>query len=131
MKRATRPLQAIALAIAMMLAGTMPGSALAREGVTINERPQEVAMFFDSVFARPALILSTVIGTGLFAATLPFSVLGGNVGEAANHLVKVPATSAFLRCLGCTPAQHERLKGEKQLERSRRETAERAEVASQ
>ena len=130
MKRAKRPLLASALATAMMLAGSLPGSALAeRQGITINERPQEVAMFFDGIIARPALIGATLVGTGLFALTLPFSALGGNTNEAAEHLVKVPARSAFLRCMGCTPAQHERLKGEKELERSRRQAAQNAELS--
>lgn len=131
MKRAKRSILATALATAMMLAGSLPGSALAaKEGITINERPQEIAMLVDTVFARPTLVLSTVIGTGLFAATLPFSVLGGNVGEAAHSLIKVPATAAFLRCLGCTPNQHERLRGEKELERQRRDNQD-AELAVQ
>ena len=130
MKRAKRPLLASALATAMMLAGSLPGSALAaRQGVTINERPQEVAMFFDGVLVRPAMIGFTVLGTGLFAITLPFSALGGNTNESAEHLIKVPARSAFMRCMGCTPAQHERLMGEKELEKSRRKAAQSAELS--
>jgi hypothetical protein len=44
---------------------------------------------------------------------LPVSLLGGNEDEAAEKLVKAPARSTFLRCLGCTPAQHDQLMAEK------------------
>lgn len=129
MKRAKRSILATALATAMMLAGSLPGSALAAaEGITINERPQEVAMFFDGVIARPALVGMTVVGTGLFAMMLPFSALGGNTHESAEHLVLTPARAAFIRCLGCTPRQHDRLMGEKELERSRREAMQSSEL---
>jgi hypothetical protein len=38
--------------------------------------------------------------------SLPFTLLGKNEDEAAEVLVKTPARSTFLRCLGCTPAQN-------------------------
>jgi hypothetical protein len=47
--------------------------------------------------------------------TLPFSLLGGNPGEAAEVLVMNPGKNTFVRCLGCTPAQHESLKAEKEM----------------
>ncbi|MNR49526.1 hypothetical protein D3C85_1689130 [compost metagenome] len=59
-------------------------------------------MVGDVLIARPLLIGATVIGAGLFIISLPFSALGGNVGEAAEELVVVPGREAFVRCLGCT-----------------------------
>ncbi|MHC5350695.1 multidrug transporter [Metapseudomonas furukawaii] len=64
--------------------------------------PSGYRMAGDILIARPLLIGATVIGAGLFIISLPFSALGGNVGEAAEQLVGVPAQEAFVRCLGCT-----------------------------
>lgn len=69
------------------------------------ERPSAAAMFGDAILARPALLVLTAAGTGIFLVTLPFSALGGNVAEAGKTLVVGPAKSTFLRCLGCTAAQ--------------------------
>ncbi|MCG8394021.1 MAG: hypothetical protein MI745_13150 [Pseudomonadales bacterium] len=86
-------------------------------------RPGEMAMIADSIIARPVLLASTVVGAGLYVVTLPFSLLGGNPGEAGNVLVMAPAKNTFIRCLGCTPAQHESLKAEKASEQKEREVA--------
>ncbi|MDY6829830.1 MAG: multidrug transporter [Pseudomonadota bacterium] len=67
-------------------------------------RPSAAAMTLDLVIARPLLIGATVLGSAIFLVSLPFSALGGNVGEAADALVAAPAKNAFLRCLGCTTA---------------------------
>lgn len=68
----------------------------------IEEKPSALAMTGDAVFARPVLFGMTVVGTAVFVASLPFSALGGNVREAADSLVIGPATTTFVRCLGCT-----------------------------
>ena len=68
----------------------------------IEENPSALAMTGDAIFARPVLFGMTVIGTAVFVASLPFSLLGGNVGEAAETLVVGPAKTTFVRCLGCT-----------------------------
>ena len=127
MMRAKRSLMASALAAAMILAASMPTASLAQDSIAVNKRPGEMAMMFDVLAARPLLFVSTVVGTGLFIVSLPFSALGGNTGEAAEVLVKVPARSTFLRCLGCTPAQHDRLMAEKAVERANEEQEETAE----
>ena len=64
--------------------------------------PSGYSMAGDILIARPLLIGATVIGAGLFIVSLPFSALGGNVGDVANALVVEPGREAFVRCLGCT-----------------------------
>ena len=118
MMRAKRPVLATALATALMLTGMMPMSASAN-GITVNERPGEIAMLGDAVFARPFLIASTVLGAAVFTVTLPFTAIARSTDEAAGALVRTPGRAAFIRCLGCTPLQHERLMAERELNKSR------------
>ena len=111
MKRAKRPVLASVLASTLMLTAMVPMTAFA--GSSSQDRPGEMAMIADSLIARPVLFASTVVGAGLWLVTSPFSLLGGNVGEAGEVLVLNPGKNTFVRCLGCTPAQHESLKAEK------------------
>ncbi len=57
-------------------------------------------MMADLVLIRPAGIISTLVGSGLFIVALPFSALGGNVRASWNHLVSDPARFTFERPLG-------------------------------
>jgi len=82
----------------VMLAVSLPGVSLAE---SITARPSGMEMIADVVLVRPLMIAGTVLGTGVFIVSLPFSALGGNAGEAANTLVATPFQSAFMRCLGC------------------------------
>ena len=66
------------------------------------EAPKGFAMVGDLVVARPLLIGATLVGIAAFIVSLPFTALGGNVGEAAQALVVEPGREAFVRCLGCT-----------------------------
>lgn len=68
----------------------------------VEEHPSALAMAGDLVIARPLLLVATVAGTAVYLVSLPFSLAGGNAGEAGNMLVVGPAKSTFLRCLGCT-----------------------------
>jgi hypothetical protein len=106
MKRAKRPVLATLLASALMLTGMTPVSAGAE--TIVEDRPGEMAVIGDAIFARPALVLATGVGLVLYTATLPLSVLGGNETEAGQMLVGRPGKAAFMRCLGCTPIQDER-----------------------
>jgi hypothetical protein len=63
--------------------------------------PTAEDMILDGLIYRPLAIAGTVIGTGIFIVTLPFSILGGNVDEAGNRLVIEPAKFSFGSCLGC------------------------------
>lgn len=74
----------------------------------LNDRPTASAAVADSAIARPLMAAATVGGVIAFAATLPFSILGGNVKETAKTLVLDPADATFRRCMGCTTVQDER-----------------------
>jgi hypothetical protein len=64
------------------------------------DTPGSGEMIIDAVVVRPIMLVGTVIGVVLFVVTLPFSALGGNVGEAADKLVVEPAAYTFVRPLG-------------------------------
>ncbi len=72
-----------------------------------TDTPEAYAMVADAVIARPFLIAGTVIGTGLFVVTLPFSALGGGIESAGKALVVEPGKAAFVRCLGCTKSGYQ------------------------
>ncbi|MFZ5724278.1 MAG: hypothetical protein ACOY33_11535 [Pseudomonadota bacterium] len=105
---------------ATLAAGAMlPNAAQAdqiSEEVFDESRPTAGAMFLDTFVARPFLIVGTVLGVGVTAVSLPFSVLGGNTGAVAKAWIGKPGKAAFFRCLGCTPAQHERMAADEELE---------------
>jgi len=66
------------------------------------EAPSAFSMVADLVIARPLLIAGTVVGAGLFVATLPFTAPVGAAKHSAKSFVAEPARAAFVRCLGCT-----------------------------
>ena len=66
------------------------------------DAPKGYSMIGDLLIARPLLIGATAIGVVAFVISLPFTALGGNVGEAGQALVVEPGAAAFVRCLGCT-----------------------------
>lgn len=118
MHRARRLASATVLALSIVAAGMLPLQAQARP-MDQNDQPSALAMFGDAVIVRPVMTVATVFGTALFTVTLPFTALGGNVDQAADTLVKTPAKTAFLRCLGCTPQQDERRRMDEKAERAR------------
>jgi hypothetical protein len=117
MQRAKRPVLASVLAFSFLFAGWAPA---AHGFEPFSDRPGEVAMIADTLLARPVLIASTLVGVGIFTIAIPFSLLGGNVSESAESLVLAPGRSAFIRCLGCTPAQHEQRQSERLIEQANR-----------
>ena len=72
------------------------------QAAEIEETPSAAAMVFDGLIIRPLTLVGTILGTAVWVVTLPFSLLGGNAGEAADVLVIAPAEATFVRCLGCT-----------------------------
>ena len=76
-----------------------PALAAEKKYITGEDR-NAVAMIFDLVLLRPLGLAATAVGTAFFVVSLPFSVLGGNTGEAAKKLVVAPAKYTFTRPLG-------------------------------
>ena len=114
MKRAFSPPLAMCLAIFFVFVAALPNSASARSSMAIDDSPTELAMMGDAIIVRPFMLGATVLGTAVFTVTLPFSALGGNTSEAAEALVRSPARTTFLRCLGCTTIQHDQRQSERQ-----------------
>ncbi|HEX4085124.1 MAG TPA: hypothetical protein VHY22_09450 [Chthoniobacteraceae bacterium] len=54
----------------------------------------------DALVVRPLCFIVTVLGTGLFIATLPIAVISRSTGKSAHALVGVPAHQTFGRKLG-------------------------------
>ncbi|MCF4996109.1 multidrug transporter [Pseudomonas syringae] len=92
------------LLLALLLCSSLP--TLAAESGSGDPRytiqnPPAYAMLGDLLIARPLLVVATVIGAGAFVVSLPFTALGGGIGDAGQALVVDPAKAAFVRCLGC------------------------------
>ncbi len=102
----------IVLTVALLMAvpvGMMPAYAAdgAQPSVVVSDRgastmtpPSAEVMTADALLVRPLGIVATVAGAGLFVISLPFSAIGGNVGQAAEALVVAPAKMTFARPLG-------------------------------
>jgi len=87
---------------------------LAAQAERVEEEPNAGEMALDLMVARPVGIGIFALGSVTYIATLPFSLLGGNSGEAANALVIEPAKEVFVRCLGCTrPGRKEKIREER------------------
>ena len=92
----------ITLIFSMAFLLSFPKIAFANSSSVVVEKPSALAMSGDLIVARPVLLVITAIGTAVFLISLPFSLLGGNAGEAGKTLVLGPGESTFVRCLGCT-----------------------------
>ncbi|MEE9551727.1 MAG: multidrug transporter [Gammaproteobacteria bacterium] len=64
-------------------------------------KPTAEQLIIDGLIFRPLYLAGTIVGTGVFIVTLPFSLLGGNVGDAGEKLIIEPANATFNNCLGC------------------------------
>ena len=87
-----------------LLTGMLVGALMvgAAPQVAANEdEPTAGEMAADMIVGRPFGLIATALGTATFIVSLPFSALGGNVEQAAEHLVVKPAQATFVRCLGC------------------------------
>lgn len=90
---------ALLLCLSLTVQATEGGSGDPRYAI---QNPPVYAMLGDLLIARPLLVVATVIGAGAFVVSLPFTALGGGIGDAGEALVVAPAKAAFVRCLGCT-----------------------------
>lgn len=98
MRGLNKTIRAKLLAIVVMIITALPSIAMAE---SITERPSGVEMTADLIVVRPLMLGATILGTGIFIVSSPFSALGGNFKEAADTLVATPFKSTFMRCLGC------------------------------
>lgn len=110
------PVLASTLAVGALLSGVSHADQRTEE-IFNEDRPSGGAMVLDALVARPVLAVGTIVGAGLYVVTVPFSLLGGNAGQSFDTLVVAPAESLLVRCLGCSPVQHERMSEERRAER--------------
>ena len=82
------------------------------------------AMALDAVAVRPLMLGFTAVGTVLFVAAAPFALAGGSVGATWDTLVSTAAENTFVRCLGCTPVQHQRREADRKTALAGAESAE-------
>jgi hypothetical protein len=99
MVRTMRKLLAILTVVAVAVTFMAPPVLAGSGDAAIDEASADM-MIFDLVFLRPAGLVAVVGGSVVFILSLPFSALGGNVGEAADKLVADPARYTFVRPLG-------------------------------
>lgn len=90
---------------AFVFAVSSPGFASATSTTTSVNSPYAEpvsagTMLADTFMVRPLTLVGTAVGVVTFVVTLPFSALGGNVGEAGQKLVVDPAKYTFVRPLG-------------------------------
>jgi hypothetical protein len=83
---------------------SVPSQAASSRYSNLETGPRWEDQVADAVVARPIGIVATGAGAVVWGVSLPFSLLGGNAGEAADTLVGGPAREAFVRCLGCRSA---------------------------
>ena len=67
----------------------------------LDDSPHPAAMVGDLLIARPVGVVLTVGGAAAFLVSLPFTLLAGHAGEAADKLIVGPGATTFMRCLGC------------------------------
>lgn len=87
-----------AIALALSIALSVPGLARA-EGETFSG-DKSTDMVLDLLILRPLGLLATGLGSAAFVVALPFTLPGGNTGEAACELVHSPFAYTFNRPLG-------------------------------
>jgi len=90
----------LAATLALTSMAYVPGACAAGYRNTIEEERTGGTMLADTFMIRPFMLVGTVLGLATFVVTLPFSALGGNIGEAGNTLVVEPAKYTFVRPLG-------------------------------
>lgn len=85
-----------ALALSLALLASTPARA---EPATVTG-DKGTDMVLDLLILRPLGLLATGIGSAVFVVALPFTLPGGNTGEAACELVRSPFAYTFSRPLG-------------------------------
>lgn len=94
-------LHAIRLAAATALLSVSVAASAQIVDETVDTAPSAIAMAADLIIVRPLSFVATVLGTGLFVAQLPLSLIQWESPEApARKLVVEPAKYTFTRPLG-------------------------------
>ena len=89
----------IVLTVAFLIFSHLSPAALAGEHYeSMGEKGGYMAA--DLVVLRPMGIIATAVGSIVYVISLPFSIPGGNQGEAYQKLVADPANYTFQRPLG-------------------------------
>lgn len=88
------------LAVALLVFGGCIQPLFAEEQDPTLPNDPGLMMTTDLALARPVGAAATVTGFALFLVSSPFSLLGGNAGEAWDQLVAAPAAYTFKRPLG-------------------------------
>ena len=65
-----------------------------------RQPPDTNLMAADALIGRPLGLGMTILGTGAFIATLPFTAFSGSTGDAARGLIAEPGQWTFTRPLG-------------------------------
>jgi len=68
--------------------------------VVDSSEPTGGEMLADALLLRPFMLVGSLFTMATFVVSLPFSALGGNVGESAQKLVVDPLKYTFVRPLG-------------------------------
>lgn len=101
MKRISRIVLAAVIAAVLILPAL---SAQAQQGYYYFQRyegePSAGWMLVDTLTFRPVGIATTVTGVGLFAGTLPITLVTGTSGDAMQAFIERPARWTFQRRLG-------------------------------
>ena len=85
--------------IFMFMTSALAGPVLAWDPDADTE-PSGAAMAGDLLVIRPVSFVGLVAGSIVFVLSSPFSAIGGNINQAAEKLVKNPASYTFVRPLG-------------------------------
>ena len=99
MHKLNRKLLTYFLAFSLALSNVMFSANVAAYEVATQE-PTGGTMLADAFMVRPFMLVGTILGAATFIVTLPFSLLGGNVGESGKTLVGEPFAYTFIRPLG-------------------------------
>jgi len=102
MHKSTRKPVSYLLAASLVLSSMtyVPGAFAASYSNSVEPERTGGTMMADTFLIRPFMLAGTVVGLATFIVTLPFSALGGNIGEAGNTLIVEPAKYTFIRPLG-------------------------------
>ncbi len=87
--------------LALSVAFTAPAEASSANYRSAESGPRWDDQVADALIARPVGAAATGAGAVVWGLSLPFSLIGGNAGEAADKLVGGPGRETFARCLGC------------------------------